>query len=120
MKRGLFFIMLMAVLYSATTFTSCKKKADTKAVITVIDTLGVPAANVSVTLWQDTAHNPITGAKSSLRVSNITDGSGNAEFTFANEAFLNIWATRILYGTDTAFGFIRLEQNNTVNATVHF
>src|SRR5262245_19789478 len=33
---------------------SCKKKNDTKAVITVQDTLGVPVGNATVILWQDT------------------------------------------------------------------
>lgn len=117
MKRLLFCIVLFAVIYSGTTLTSCKKEDDTKALITVLDTNGAPAPGVTVTLWQDTAHNPVTGAQGTVRVSNVTDASGKAEFTFANEAFLNIWAIRNL---DTAFGFIRMEQYKTIEATVRF
>ena len=115
MKRGLFFIVLIALIYSGTTLTSCKKKGDTVGVITVLDSVGGAASLATVTLWQDTARNPVTGAQSNVRVSAVTDGSGKATFTFANEAFLNIWAIR---GPDTAFGFIRLVQYETTNQTV--
>jgi hypothetical protein len=117
MKRVLFFIVLTAAIYSGTTLTSCKKTADTIASVTVLDTNGAPAPNISVVLWQDTAHNPITGAQSNVRVTGITDGSGKVQFTFKNEAFLNIWAIR---KPDTAFGFIRMEQYKTTEASVHF
>src|SRR5438552_2444090 len=118
MKRVLFMIVLVAVVYSGTTLTSCKKKDDTKGIVTVLDSTGTPYPGILVTLWQDTAHNPITGAQSNVRVTKVTDGSGKAEFVFANEAFLNVWATD-LFG-DTAFGFIRLEQYKTVETIVHF
>ena len=119
MKRSLYVIVLLAAIYLGAT-TSCKKKEDTVASITVVDTLGLPVPAAIVTLWQDTAHNPVTGAQGIVRVSSTTDGSGKAKFTFANEAFLNISAVNILFPDDTAKGFIRLEQYKTVEATVQF
>jgi hypothetical protein len=117
MKRILFFIVLTAVLYGGMALTSCKKQGTTAALITVLDSNGIADANVTVTIWQDTAHNPITGVQGNVNVIGVTNASGMVEFTFANEAFLNIWAIK---GGDTAFGFIRLEQYQTVDATVRF
>jgi hypothetical protein len=117
MKRSLFVIVLVAIIYCGTTLTSCKKNGPTVASITVLDTLGLSVPLATVTLWQDTAHNTVTGAQSTVRVSGTTGANGNVQFTFANEAFLNIWAIR---GIDTAFGFIRLVQYQTTPATVRF
>jgi hypothetical protein len=117
MKRGLFVIVLVAIVYCGT--TSCKKYGPTVASVTVLDTNGIPMSLATVTLWQDTAHNPVTGVQSTVRVSAITNASGNAQFTFANEAFLNITATKTGY-PDTANGFIRLVQYQTTSASVQF
>ena len=101
MKRSLFFIVLVAIIYSGTTLMSCKKNGSTVAAITVLDSVGAPAPNAAVTLWQDTARNSVTGVQGNIRVNGITSGSGTVQFTFANEAFLNILAIK---GVDTAYG----------------
>ena len=120
MKRSLLIIVLGAFIYFGGTLISCKKNGPTVASITVLDTIGIPVAAATVTLWQDTAHNPVSGVQSTVRVSSITDASGNAQFTFANEAFLNIWALKSTFPGDTAKGFIRLQQYQTTTATVRF
>src|SRR3954468_19101885 len=93
-RRSLLIPVLSGLIYCGAIMTGCKKTtADTVASVTVLDSLGMPAIAAEVTLWQDTAHNPVTGAQSNVRVTSLTDGSGVAKFTFKNEAFLNIWAT---------------------------
>jgi hypothetical protein len=101
----------------STSFFSCKKGGDTKAVITVRDAAGALVSGASVTLWQDTTVSSTTGAHSNLRVTKPTDASGNAEFIFALEAYLNITAVK---DNDSALGFVRLEEHKTVSKTVHF
>jgi len=98
-------------------FFSCKKGGDTKAIITVKDAAGALISGASVTLWQDTTVSSTTGAHSNLRVTKPTDASGNAEFIFALEAYLNITAVK---DDDSTFGFVRLEEHKTVSKTVHF
>jgi hypothetical protein len=97
--------------------TSCKKNGPTDALITVLDSNGIAKSGVTVVLWQDTSVNPVTGAQSNVRVTGVTGPSGTVQFTFPNEAFLNIWA---ISDADTAFGFIRLVQYQTTDATVRF
>jgi len=94
---------------------SCKKEADTVGVITVLDTAGNPVTSATVTLWQDTSHNPVTGAQANVRVTKTTGSSGTAEFIFSLEAYLNVEATK---GTKTGEAFIRLKQNETVSQSV--
>lgn len=108
---------IAAMIFLSFTFFSCKKDGETKAIITVNDSLGNAVDGASVTLWQDTAVNPTTGSQANVRVTKITDGSGHAEFTFALEAYLNITATKDIR---TAKGFVRLKEHETVSQTVHF
>jgi len=98
-------------------FSSCKKDGETKAVITVNDSVGQPVAGATVVLWQDTTVNPTTGVKSDVNVTKLTDSNGQAEFIFALESYLNIKATK---DWRTANGFIRLKEHETVAKTVHF
>jgi len=98
-------------------FFSCKKDGETKAFITVNDASGNAVAGATVTLWQDTSVNQTSHLASNVRVSKTSDGNGHAEFVFALEAYLNITAEK---DTNTARGFIRLKEHETVNQTVHF
>ena len=97
------------------TFLSCKKNGPTTAVITVLDTIGKPSPNASVTLWQDTSRSSQTGIQSTLRVTKTTDGSGKATFEFQYEAYVNILATK---NGDTATGIVHLKEHETVSETV--
>ena len=98
-------------------FISCKKDDPTRAVITVLDgSTNAPVEGATVTLWQDTAVNPVNGVKSSLRVSKICDASGTAQFEFELQAFLNI---EVIHPPDTGRSFIRLKEHETVTSTVY-
>ena len=103
--------------FTLLSFFSCKKDAETKAVITVNDASGKGVEGASITLWQDTSVNPNSGIQANIRVTKISDGSGSAEFVFALEAYLNISATK---DTNIARGFVRLKEHETVSQTVHF
>lgn len=96
-------------------FFSCKKDGETKAVVEVQDSLGTKIKGASVTLWQDTSVNQQYYTQSNVRVTKTSDGFGKAEFTFDLEAYLNIEAIK---GTDTAKGFIRLKDKETVYQSV--
>jgi hypothetical protein len=117
-RRKYFWILgFIAFVCISLAFFSCKKEGDTKAVITVKDSTGALVSGATVTLWQDTTISSTTGAHSNLRVTKSTDASGNAEFIFALEAYLNITAVK---DNDSALGFIRLEEHKTVTKTVQF
>lgn len=98
-------------------FFSCKKEGETKAFITVNDGSGKGVEGATVTLWQDTSVNPSSHLAANIRVTKTSDANGHAEFTFALEAYLNITAVK---DTNTARGFVRLKEHETVNQTVHF
>ena len=100
-------------------FFSCKEDAPTKGVITVLDSNSSPVSGAIVTVFQDSVINPITGVQANIRDVKISDGSGVTEHTFKWEAFLNIEAVHPNF-TDTARGYIRLEYQKTVEATVQF
>jgi len=108
---GIFLLMMIVTI----SFQSCSKDEETIGVITVLDSAGNAVSSASVTLWQDTSHNPSTGAQANVRVTQLTGSSGTAEFTFALEAYLNIDAVK---GTKTGKAFIRLKQNESVSQTV--
>ena len=54
---GICFGLFFAACFLALTFSSCKKDGPTRAIITVVDSVGKPVAGASVSLWQDTAVN---------------------------------------------------------------
>ena len=108
-------------------FFSCKKDQPTKAVITVLDTNSLPVAGAHVRVFQDSVINQVTGVQANIDDEKISDSQGRTEHEFKWEAFLNIEATRIRLDTaympidtDTTRGYVRLEYQKTVNATVQF
>ena len=107
--------VLVSVVFFALTVSSCKKTGPTDATIYVIDSAGRKVGGVNVTLWQDTSYSTQTGHQSTIRVSKPTDASGRADFEFSLEAYLNVQAIR---DSDTAKGFIRLKEHETVDKTV--
>ena len=104
----MFFFGLLTVL-------SCKKDGPTEALITVVDSVSHPVTGAKVTLWQDTAINPYTGVQSRVRVTKLTDVSGQALFSFQLEAFLNV---EVIKNVDTAKSFVRLKEHEKVDKTV--
>jgi hypothetical protein len=108
--------MIVLSFFIAMSFFTCKKDGPTRAVITVVDRNKIPVQGATVTLWQDTAVNPVNGVQSTLRVTKVSDAAGKAEFDFELEAFLNIEAIK---DPDTGRSFIRLKEHETVTATVN-
>jgi hypothetical protein len=116
-KAGILVVpALMSLLFLALTFSSCKKTGPTNATVYIKDSIERPIANVTVTLWQDTSVSTQSGQQSNIRVTKNTDPSGRADFEFSLEAYLNIEAVK---NGDTARGFIRLKEHETVEKTLH-
>ena len=109
--------VVLVVIFCSFWIFSCKKDGETKAVITVNDASGHAVEGAEVTLWQDTSVNQSSHQQANIRVTKTSDASGNAEFVFALEAYLNISAVK---DTNEARGFVRLKEHETVNQTVHF
>jgi hypothetical protein len=108
-------------------FFSCKKDEPTKAVITVLDVNSLPLAGAHVRVFQDSVVNQVTGVQADISDEKISDANGRTEHEFKWEAFLNIEATMIRLDTaslpidtDTTRGYVRLEYQKTVEATVQF
>jgi uncharacterized GH25 family protein len=112
---GIYTGLLFASCFLALTFSGCKKDGPTRAIITVVDSVGKPVSGANVDLWQDTAVNNTNNVQSTLRVKKTTDASGKAQFDFQLEAFLNITAVK---GADTGKSYIRLKEHETVSQTV--
>ncbi len=113
-RNGLITGWVIVCLFAFMTFLSCKKDGPTRAVMSVIDSLSRPVQGASVTLWQDTAVNTTNGVQANIRVTKLSDAAGKAEFEFEQEAFLNYVVVK---NADTARGFIRLKEHETVNGT---
>lgn len=113
---GSFIGLIFAACFLAMSFIGCKKDGPTRAIITVVDSVGKPVPGASVALWQDTATNQTNNVQSKLRVTKTTDGSGKAQFDFQLEAFLNVTAIK---GADTGKSYVRLKQYETVSQTVN-
>ncbi|MEO0311213.1 MAG: hypothetical protein RIQ89_870 [Bacteroidota bacterium] len=115
--RNLRIILLAATIPMVLVFFNlgCKKKGDTKAVVEVRDSLGNFIKGATVTLWQDTSINQQYYTQSNVRVTKTSDQFGKTEFVFQLEAYLNIEAIK---SGDTAKGFIRLKEGETVYETV--
>jgi len=113
---------MRALLWSALFFSmvvtfssSCKKEGPADVVITVTDTLGRTISGALVTLRQDSVTNPVNGVQASVNEQQLTDGSGQAYFSFDLEAVLVAEAEK---GTQSARDFVRLEQSKTVTKTL--
>lgn len=115
-RTGRFTSRIILFFFIAICIIACKKDASTKAIVSVINQNNAPVSEAYITLWQDTAVNPVNGVQSTLRVTKKSDAAGKAEFEFKLEAFLNI---EVIKGPDTARSFIRLKENETVTQTVN-
>ena len=97
------------ILGLSTTTTSCKKEADTIAIVIVKNTNGSVISGATVVLYPDSPNSEITGElpNASLTKTNKTDANGKVEFTYDLECVLNIEATK-LDGND------ELQGNNVI------
>ena len=111
-------ILLLIVIFSSsiTVFmSSCKKEGPAEAVVIVIDSLGKRISGATVTLRQDSVTNSINGVQASVFEQKVTDGSGQAYFSFKLEKVLVAEAKK---GNLTGRDFIRLEQSKQVTKTL--
>lgn len=111
-----YFVLFFAAITLSIAFDGCKKDGPTRAIITVVDSVGKPVSGASVALWQDTVVNQTNNVQSTLRVTKTSDAAGKAQFDFQLEAFLNITAIK---GADTGKSYVRLKQYETVTQMVN-
>lgn len=100
----------------ATTLTSCYKKKDTVAILTIVDANNDAIAGAEVTLYYDGDDEPREG----LEQTGSTDGSGKVSFNF-NELYKSGQAGVFVldvYVNGAVVGIIRVEQEETVEETI--
>ncbi|MBC8265360.1 MAG: hypothetical protein H8E84_00155 [Flavobacteriales bacterium] len=97
---------------------SCKKPADTIAIITVVDVNGDIVQDARVRLHQD-GQISMAGQYSIISDEQWTDYSGKTEHVFEHEAILNVEVSKWV-GTNELKGnnVIRLLKNKTVSKTI--
>ena len=95
---------------------SCKKSGPAEAIITVKNSGGQNVAGARVVLRQDSVTNTVTGIRADIYQEQTTGSTGDAIFSFDNEAVLNIQVTKDSISNDDEY--VRLEQNKTVRKTV--
>ena len=112
------FLFLLATIAFMTTFSACKKEADTKAIITVVDINGDVVKDARVKLHQDGQISQ-AGSSSIIFDEQWTDASGKTEHVFEHEAILNVEVNKWV-GTNELKGsnVIRLLKNKTVSKTI--
>lgn len=109
------YLLPSLLLISIVLGSSCKKTGPAEAVIMVVDSTGKRIAGALVTLRQDSVQNPTNGVQASVNEIKMTDGAGQAYFTFKLEAVLIVEAEK---GNLEARDIIRLEQSKQVTKTV--
>ena len=97
---------------------SCKKPADTKAIITVVDINGAIVEGAKVRLHQDGQISQ-SGQYSEVSDEQWTDYNGQTEHVFEHEAILNVDISKWI-GTNELVGsnVINLQKNKTVSKTI--
>jgi hypothetical protein len=117
LKKAAFPVLAAIAFVLALTSTSCKKDTDCTAVITVLDTAGVPVSGASIRLFSSLA---TTNSQLQEQIL-VADSKGEATFVFKHQAILDITATHsLLFPGDTAKGLVKLEPGETVRETVEF
>lgn len=111
-----FVVCAIAVL---TMGSSCDKKTDCKANITVVDQSGAAVGNIPVLLYAviKTANGSTVTAD--IKAEGTTDASGQASFTFKLPAIYDVRATKADNTTTlVATGIIKLEEGKGVDKTI--
>ena len=106
---------LSILIFSILVFSSCYKKKDTIARVTVLDSTGVPVGGAEVKLYYD------GGDREDLEQTTSTDASGTATFNYNNLyesgqagfAILDIDVNDI-----TKVGIIKIEEEAATEETV--
>jgi len=116
MKRlSIILFSLIAILFS---FSTCYKKKDTIARITVVDSGGVPVGGASVKLYYD---NGAEAPRENLEQTNSTDAQGMATFNY-NDLFKSGQAGFAILDIDVdaniKVGIVRIEEEETTEVAV--
>lgn len=116
-KFGFVLMMFVAV---AVVFSSCYKKKDTIAVITVVDGSEAPVAGAEVTLDWYVADSLGSEPREDLIQTATTDGSGKASFNY-NELYKSgqagVFVLDVIVNGETV-GIIKVEEETTSEETV--
>lgn len=104
-----------ALIFASFAVGSCKKTGPAEAIISVIDSTGKRVPGAVVVLRQDSVVNSTNGVQASINESKVTDGAGQAFFTFKLEAVLIVEASK---GNKQARDYVRLEQSKQVTKQV--
>jgi hypothetical protein len=113
------FVMLMFVAVSVA-FSSCYKKKDTIAVVTVVDGSENPVAGAEVTLTWVNDTLPPEVQRENLEQTATTDGSGKASFNY-NELYKSgqagVFVLDVIVNGENV-GIIKVEEETTSEETV--
>ena len=111
-------VLLVLVLSISFAFTSCYRKKDTIARVTVLDSAGLPVGGAQVRLYYDNGNDD---PREYLEQTNATDASGMATFNY-NDLFKSGQAGFAILDIDvngvTKVGIIRIEEEATSEETV--
>lgn len=102
--------------------TSCKKKQNPRAIITITDSLDYKIKNVKVVVFvSDSVESGIYINPNTKQFADTayTDASGKVEFEFVNEAIFKVYAEKII-GQNIYFGenVIVLKENEITEKTI--
>jgi hypothetical protein len=113
-------ILLLCFAAITFTFSSCYRKKDTIAKVTVVDSAGLPVGGASVRLYYEDILGGNT-PRENLEQTNSTDASGIATFNY-NDLFKSGQAgfaiLDIDVDADIKVGIIRIEQEETSEESV--
>lgn len=109
------FLLFFALLFVATSLSSCYKKKDTIATVTVLDaTTKAPVSNAEVRLYWDLQD------RENLEQIGNTDGAGKISFNY-NEFYKSGqagFAVLDVYVNGEVKGIIKIEEETTTEVTV--
>ena len=94
--------------------TACHKNTECSAAVTVVDSVGKPLANASVTLWYNST---ASGGKTQITTTQVTDGTGATTFVFKLQAIYDVDVT-YLGVKKQKLGIIKLEPGQSVSKTI--
>jgi hypothetical protein len=103
-------VLILILIVPVILIFSCKKRGETKAIITVVTENDKPVAGATIELHARDIDPPGV-----IEETKTSDSQGRADFVFKNEAIYTVEAVKdTLYG----IGTVRLEPHKTVEATV--
>ena len=112
-------VLLLSVIAVTYAFTSCYKKKDTIARITVVDAAGAPKGGVEVRVYYEDL--PNGDPREYLDQTSTTDASGMATFNY-NDLYKSGQAGFAILDIDadgnTKVGIVRIEEETTSEETV--